>query len=222
VYVLKAGQVVEQGYRYDLEVVDCKEGGVGEFRKMMEVQRETGGFLPEKDWESERGMNNIQDTLDEESEEEWVGHVPDHLKHQSMAVRPLMFGAWMFEAIVELVAPSMPALPHSRSTQFPPTDNFTPILHHRRRPSSIDIPSPTLPQIAHTLTSRRLSLQYSPTSPTSRTAFDEDAEEVFEKEKQAIEKSSVSARLGRGASSRNGREVIREQGGTGNSGHDPR
>jgi ATP-binding cassette subfamily B (MDR/TAP) protein 1 len=209
VYVLKAGQVVEQGYRYDLEVVDRKEGGVGEFRKMMEAQRETGGFLPEKDCESDRGMDDIQDALDEETEKEWVGRVPDHLKHQSMAVRPLTFGAWMFEAVAELVAPSVPSLPHSSSTQFPPNDNFTPILDRRRRPSSIDIPSPTSPQAAHTITSRRLSLQYSPTSPTSRTAFDEDAEEVFEKEKQTIEKSGVTARLGRGPSSRNGREVVR-------------
>ena len=201
--------MVEQGYRYDLEVVDRKEGGVGEFRKMMEAQRETGGFLPEKDWESERGMDDIQDALEEEIEKEWVGRVPDHLKHQSMAVRPLTFGAWMFEAVAELVAPSVPALPPARSTQFPPTDNLTPIPNRRRRPSSIDILSPTSPQAAHTLTSRRFSLQYSPTSPTSRTAFDEDAEEVFEKEKQAIEKSGVSARLGRGASTRNGREVVR-------------
>ena len=56
-----------------------------------------------------------------------------------------------------------------------------------------------------------MSLQYPPTSPTSRTAFDADTEEVLEKEKQAIEKSGVSARLGRGASSRNGWEVVRER-----------
>jgi ATP-binding cassette subfamily B (MDR/TAP) protein 1 len=84
--------VVEQGYRYDLEVVDRTEGGVGEFRKMMEAQRETGGFLPEKNWGSERGTDDIQDALDEEHEKEWVGRVPDHLKHQIMAVRPLTFG----------------------------------------------------------------------------------------------------------------------------------
>ena len=52
-------------------------------------------------------------------------------------------------------------------------------------------------------------MHHSPTSPTSRTPFDEDAEEVFEKEKQAIEKSGVSAHLGRGASSGNGREAVR-------------
>ena len=131
VHVLKAGQVVEQGYRCDFEVVDRKEGGVGEFRKMMEAQRETGGFLPEKDWESECGLDNIQGTLDDESEKEWVGRAPDHLKHQSMAVRPLTFGAWMFEAVAELVAPSVPALPQSRSTQLLPTDNFTPMLDRR-------------------------------------------------------------------------------------------
>jgi len=175
----------------------------------MEAQRETGGFLPEEDLESEHGLDDMQDAFDEESQKEWVERVLDHLRHQSMAVRPLTFGAWMFEAVAELVAPSMPALPQSRSTQLLPTGNFTPMLDRRRRPSSIDIPSPTSPQAAHTLSSRRFSLHHSPTSPTSRTAFDEDAEEVFEKEKQAIEKSGVSARLGRGASSRNGWEAVR-------------
>ena len=72
-------------------MVDHKEGGMGEFRRMMEAQQETGGFLPE-DWESEHGMDDIQDALDEEHEKEWVGRVQDHLKHQSMAVRPLTFG----------------------------------------------------------------------------------------------------------------------------------
>ncbi|EDR11780.1 uncharacterized protein LACBIDRAFT_313530 [Laccaria bicolor S238N-H82] len=82
------------------------------------------------------------------------------------------------------------------------------MLNHRRQPSSINIPSPTSPQAMHTLTSRRFSLQYSSTSPTLRTAFDEDTEEVFEKEKQAIEKSGASAHLGHSASSRNRQEVI--------------
>ena len=44
-YVLKVGQVVEQGYRYDFKVVDRKEGGIGE---MMEVQRRQVGFSQRK------------------------------------------------------------------------------------------------------------------------------------------------------------------------------
>ena len=47
VYVLKDGRVVEQGFRYDLETVS-EEGedgdGRGEFRKMMEQQKQTGFF----------------------------------------------------------------------------------------------------------------------------------------------------------------------------------
>ena len=35
--------MVEEGYRYDLKVINHKEGGVGELRKMMEAQWETGG-----------------------------------------------------------------------------------------------------------------------------------------------------------------------------------
>lgn len=74
-------------------------------------------------WDNECGMN--QDALDEESGKKWVGRVPDH---QIMAVRPRTrtFGAWMFVALAELFAPSVPAFPHSRSAQFPPTNNFTP------------------------------------------------------------------------------------------------
>ena len=45
---------------------------------MTQAQRETRGFLPEKDWESECGMDDIQDALDEESEKAWVGCVQDH------------------------------------------------------------------------------------------------------------------------------------------------
>ena len=49
VYVLKDGRVVEQDFRNDLESVSKKDNGRGEFRKMMEEQNQTGGFLPEKD-----------------------------------------------------------------------------------------------------------------------------------------------------------------------------
>jgi len=41
VYVLKGGQVVEQGYRYDLET-----NNRGDFRVMMDTQGAMGGFLP--------------------------------------------------------------------------------------------------------------------------------------------------------------------------------
>ena len=47
-------------------------------RKMTQAQRETGGFLPEKDWESECGMDDIQDALDEGSEKAWVGCFQGH------------------------------------------------------------------------------------------------------------------------------------------------
>ena len=65
VYVLKDGRVVEQGFRYDLETVS-EEGedgdGRGEFRKMMEQQKQTGGFLPEQD-DSEDNILDVEDML---------------------------------------------------------------------------------------------------------------------------------------------------------------
>ena len=55
----------------------------GEFRKMMEQQSETGGFLPEKDVAVAAPVN-VEDVLKQHEEEEELDEkyaLPAHLKH---------------------------------------------------------------------------------------------------------------------------------------------
>ncbi|KAF9531240.1 P-loop containing nucleoside triphosphate hydrolase protein [Crepidotus variabilis] len=115
-YVLKSGRVVEQGFRYDLEGtyegMEGEDEGKGEFRKMMESQRLTGGFLPEKEVDTEVPAPEEEDLeLEDDTEEDTV--VPSKLKHQSIAIRPLTFGNWMFEVIADLTGNPAPAIPNT-------------------------------------------------------------------------------------------------------------
>ncbi|KAF8802026.1 P-loop containing nucleoside triphosphate hydrolase protein [Phlegmacium glaucopus] len=215
VYVLKDGRVVEQGFRYDLEsVFEEDEGdGRGEFRKMMERQSETGGFLPEKDVApAVVGVDSVEEVLKQQEEEEERSkekyNLPAHLKHQSIAIRPLSLGNWMFDVVADLTSPkpAVPPLPPALTT---PKDT------KKERRLTIHIPSPTVdrhPQLNLTLPTslppihtnrRRLSLQFTPTSPVfsvdrqSTLVAAEDDEEDGWKEKEAVQRSGVTARVGR-------------------------
>ena len=227
VYVLKQGRVAEQGYRYDLESVTPahQEADQGEFRKMMEAQRATGGFLPEKDLDHDT-VEEAEEEEEEEEEEEPRGKLASYLKHQSIAIRPLTFGNWMFEVVADLTGGSRPAPPLPsreskaayRVSRFVPGDKFATAPSQRpRRPSSIQFSpsSPTCPLEAHTTQSRRYSLPFTPTSTTftfvdNRStmavamAGKDDEEEEFDKEKNVVQMNGVSARNGRG-----GRGVVR-------------
>lgn len=212
VYVLKDGRVVEQGFRYDLESVfeEDDEDGRGEFRKMMERQSETGGFLPEKDVAAR--VDDVEDVLKHEEEEEERSKekydLPSQLKHQSIAIRPLSLGNWMFDVVADLTSPK-PAVP-----PLPP--NVTTPKKDRRltiqlpsptvdRHSQLDFNVPTSLPAAHTTGNRRhMSLQFTPTSPVfsfnrQSTLVDakDDEEEDTWKEKEAVERSGVTARVGR-------------------------
>ncbi|KAJ2933006.1 hypothetical protein H1R20_g4086, partial [Candolleomyces eurysporus] len=216
VYVLKKGKVVEQGYRYDLETVvdeydiQDEDAGKGEFRKMMESQRLTGGFLPEKDVsiDEEQQRHELQEALvevEEELEDEKKrSEKRSTLKHQSI-LRPLTLGNWMFDVVAELVTPPAPAaLRPTLGNEPRPVTRFVPfddLPERQRRPSSVIIESPTSPS------RRPLSLQFTPVTPTSTTftlpmshihgAEEDDDDEKFEQEKEAIKKSGGVARDGR-------------------------
>ena len=69
-YVLKDGRVVEQGFRYDIEFVSQEENGRGEFRKVMEQQNQTRGFLPEKDVAVAGAAVDVEDVLKQHEEKE--------------------------------------------------------------------------------------------------------------------------------------------------------
>jgi ATP-binding cassette subfamily B (MDR/TAP) protein 1 len=240
VYVLKKGRVVEQGYRSDLEAVSLSSPsddyihydtetqdapGKGEFRKMMESQRLTGGFLPEKDLlsDSEDRLEELQEALEEVEEEledekkKQRSAKRDTMKHQSI-LRPLTLGNWMFDVVAELVSPPAPAALLRQPTTFganesrpvtrfaAPMDYRDPLLEaqqRQRRPSSVIVESPTSPS------KRPLSLQFTPVTPTSTSftlpmnhirpsaAEEEEEDEEFEQEKEAVKKSGGVARDGR-------------------------
>ncbi|PPR00099.1 hypothetical protein CVT24_008957, partial [Panaeolus cyanescens] len=193
VYVLKQGRVAEQGYRYDLEMVFGEEHeDKGEFRKMMDVQMATGGFLPEKDVDQlapSPAPEDVDDLYESDSEDEQLK--PVHLKHQSLAIRPLTFGNWMFDVIADLTgkptapAPALPqpAVTNNRPSQyqisrFVPFEAFNGVnevqeedmaqVPRPRRPSSIHLEMPATPTAARfSLTqSKRYSLPFTPTSAT--------------------------------------------------------
>ncbi|KAF9462182.1 P-loop containing nucleoside triphosphate hydrolase protein [Collybia nuda] len=215
VYVLKSGRVVEQGYRYDLET------SMGEFHEMMLTQRATGGYLPEKVIDDEEytqvDVEKVQALLEDEEEDQVEVEVPFNLKHQSLArptLRPLTLGNWMFDVVADLTknetgapAAAMVAArePH-RISRFVPADAFSAELTEARprRPSSIHVPALPSPTAAHTLVSRRFSLQFTPTSPTfssydynarsmSMLMTEDEEDSQFEQEKSAIQRSGASA-----------------------------
>ncbi|KAF8154773.1 P-loop containing nucleoside triphosphate hydrolase protein [Crassisporium funariophilum] len=214
VYVLKHGRVVEQGYRYDLEgaVSSSHSRDEGEFRKMMESQEETGGFLPEKDVAPTSAAPIIEEVLQKEDPVD-EDLIPSHLKHQSIAIRPLTFGAWMFDVIGDLtgkpaasVSPIGALSPKSSVGRFLPLDKFTSLPHRERRPSSTYCPSPlTSPTAAHVMLSRRYSLPVAPTSNSPsgatsiRSTLFSDGDTDFLDEKSMMERSGVTARQGREA-----------------------
>jgi len=209
VYVLKDGRVVEQGFRSDLElVVPSYKNDQGEFRKMMESQRETGGFLPEKQIVT-TSSQNLKETLQKEQGQ--VTRTPGYLKHQSMPLRPLTFGAWMFDAVADLKGSkgsAPPPLPTNYTSNHDlralPTDKYTQVPHRQRRPSATynpDIQINTVPPPTHNSFGYRYSLPSTPTSatltanPPPPMIMDSDE---FEKEKSTMERSAITAREARG------------------------
>ncbi|KAG6328892.1 hypothetical protein ID866_10197, partial [Astraeus odoratus] len=196
VYVMREGRVVEQGFRGDLE----KAGG--EWERMV---REVGAELADNQNDGSDGLPvyaEVADILAEQDEQVREAETRD--RHISLAptlggVRPvtMALGGWMMDVVAELTrtaynasSPPPPVLP----TAVPATDRRI------RRPSSMSIliPSPTFPPRAYD-GSRRLSLQFTPTSPSfpaitspSKQAMIEDDDE-FEQDKIALQRSAQQA-----------------------------
>ena len=211
VYVLKDGRVVEQGFRYDLESVSQGDNGRGEFRKMMEQQSETGGFLPEKDVAVAAPVDvEVVSTQEDEQEVDEIYVLPAHLKHQSLAVRPLSVGNWMFDVIADLTTTKPPvSLPPATSpivkTSFANKAGCRLTIQIPSSPpadSQFNIPAP-LPSAYNVPSRRHQSLQFTPTTPVfsfnqkSPVAGSNDDDEDAWKEKVAVHSSYVRARMGR-------------------------
>lgn len=170
-YVLREGAVVECGYRADLEVAG------GEFQQMSTTQAEAGGFAvkEEREWSPEAVRQRDEDA--EKILEAQCVESPSvrAIKRESMAIQPITTGNWMFDVVSDLTRSGAAALPtttvaereSTRLSRFVPVEAFTgecPPVPRQRRPSTLAIDIP-MPSPAHTTNSRRLSLQFSPTSP---------------------------------------------------------
>jgi len=83
VYLLSEGRVVEQGYRQDLEK------GQGEFRRMANSQKQTGGFLPERSDESTPPIISVDIADIDDSEYDFEG---PSLRRNHLST--LTFGNW--------------------------------------------------------------------------------------------------------------------------------
>ncbi|KAI0772893.1 P-loop containing nucleoside triphosphate hydrolase protein [Trametes elegans] len=218
VHVLKDGFLVEQGFRHELEAFES------EFMRMALTQNTEGGFTAKEvddDDEEDVPVEAILERQDEEKQEELeaVGLGARALKHRSLApstFRPLSFGHWMLDAIAELTKePETPAPFTRRETQhrisrFVPAEAFPQVVStdsngepkkNRRKTLHIDVPSVTVPPpLATAASSNRLSLQFTPSSPTlcthpSPKAFTMSMIEDdygFEAEKAAMELSASS------------------------------
>ncbi|KAJ7046909.1 P-loop containing nucleoside triphosphate hydrolase protein [Mycena alexandri] len=153
VYVLKNGVVAEQGYRYDLETA------AGEFSSMMASQGATGGYLPEKEVDAS-GRHTYTPIPEEDEKQE-----PSFAAHSSIALQTT-FGHWMFDVVADLAGPKELPSAVVRTEEAPQeTAVVVPGLEipRQRRSSSVYEP-PVPPSPAVTVSTRRFSLQFTPTS----------------------------------------------------------
>ncbi|KAJ8496097.1 hypothetical protein ONZ45_g12592 [Pleurotus djamor] len=216
VYVMRNGEVVEQGFRRDLEAGSSTEGSyssttsinaVGDyvFKEMLRSQMGMGGSLPTRDIDAPSTNNNDPFTTSDEKrkttfEEEYMSleetDLPAPPPTAASRLRPLTLtlGNWMFDVVADLTKTAngpggalsrLSMIPEQhesqnqrasiRASRFIPSDNnnFPPLPKgemtqvRKSRPTSIAIPSsPTTPTVAYTIPpTRRLSLQFTPTSP---------------------------------------------------------
>ena len=184
VYVLKGGELVERGFRCDLE-----RSFTGEFKRMSLVQGAAGGF-PEKQETVQTDSSAVDEILErqeaeKEEELEAVGLNKKTLEHQSM-MRPMTMGNWMFDVVADLTKPTTAhnVVPHEARplNRFIPAEAFSSELPPMpsRRSLRISVPSLSSPTTISEV-SRRFSLPFTPTSPSrstlsmfSSTLVDED------------------------------------------------
>ncbi|KDR66454.1 hypothetical protein GALMADRAFT_1152567 [Galerina marginata CBS 339.88] len=208
VYVMKAGRVVEGGYRGDLEVASLGEkteegngedegDGRGEFRKMLDVQRAMGGFLPETEepgtpFPGSGGFSPFgfgsQDTQDDDEDDE---DDEDTTREHAPQLRPLTWGNWMFEVVADLtgarqsrsrfsVSPSPASAAVTSEVDLEkgyPGRQSQIHGYKKKRPSSIAVPSSPIAEEDEVKSDRksklRYSLQFTPSSvATSFTAVE--------------------------------------------------
>ncbi|KAF9559515.1 P-loop containing nucleoside triphosphate hydrolase protein [Agrocybe pediades] len=195
VYVLKNGRVAEQGYRADLEEVDIVSlynDDQGEFRKMMESQQLTGGFLPEKEVEVKVHPDfDVAEELEQEKElstRPMSFVAPSMLMSRNSTFRPMTFSNWMFDVVADFTANKA-------------SDESTPASRQQRPLTAIlsqDLKLPSAPDAAYTHEERRHSMPPTPTSTTFTTTQHRASEDFFGSEKTGFEDSAIKTRQARG------------------------
>ncbi|KAF7798175.1 hypothetical protein EIP86_009392 [Pleurotus ostreatoroseus] len=175
-YVLKSGELVEQGYRSELE-----QHGQSELMRMLRVQGSAHGFQERTDadlqaQQTEAEVDAILEQEDQAQQQalEAVGIRKRQFSRQSV-YRPLTTSNWMFDVVAELTKPAEASTALANRTQhvsrFVPAEAFStePPAPISPRRQSFDMPSPPPP--AYNSLSRRYSLQFTPTSPTDSKRF---------------------------------------------------
>ncbi|KAJ7285724.1 P-loop containing nucleoside triphosphate hydrolase protein [Mycena rebaudengoi] len=169
VYVLKDGWVVEQGYRYDLETTDSSE-----FSSMAISQGATGGYLPTRSRSTA-------------------------LRPHSSIALTTSLGHWMFDVVADLTTVPASAVvrveEQDRVSRFIPPDAFSApgleIPAQGRRLSAYEPPAPPSPAV--TVSTRRFSLQFTPTSTVFSFNSTAPLMEDDMDEKKALERSGTRA-----------------------------
>ena len=183
--VMKDGINVETGYRDDLESM---KGGY--FSEMAVSQ---GAAYPERDIDQEiaEKERKVQAILDETEKDEFEVTAP--------SMQPVSLGNWMFDVVAELTIHK--SRPHDivppRVSRIIRDETFD-AFPRSRRPSSVYLPPLAIPEPAAVSGphGRRLSLQFSPTSPVSTLRSEPSYildDEEFDAEKAAIKRSATQA-----------------------------
>lgn len=215
VYVLRNGELVEQGYRSDLEQPQ-PDGSMGEFKHLMRVQDTQGGFPVKRESQIDEvveGDEEVGRILEEEERENEVEVVKENKHLSVMGIPPqgsqgVGVSGWVLDVVSDLK--------RSKSTtngkEKPAVPVRPPALKHLNLSAAATISSPTLSKHASMWTvkkkkrntlRRHLSLQFTPTSaemeqlprPPSlfapRLLVEDDDE--FEQEKNAVKQSGLEA-----------------------------
>jgi len=159
VYVMKNGELVEQGFRADLE------DQPGEFSELASIQRDFGGHLPTKEIDEQHHGDELEAMFEEAMEaiDSERRPRPFTLAQDRASVAPQLIGNWMFDAITDLTVKPTVSDPE-KVVEIPSTIAERP---RPRRPSSMQVLPilPPAPPAVHSVHHRR-SLQFTPTSAT--------------------------------------------------------
>ncbi|KAG9310094.1 P-loop containing nucleoside triphosphate hydrolase protein [Chiua virens] len=200
VYVMREGRIAEQGFRAELEKAD------GEWHRMLHQS----SCVDDESDDRPPVYEEIADILASQDEEardtQWAKNKHHSFAPTLAAVRPLTttIGGWMSDVVAELTkangnlrdeVPPLPTIALKHAAEFQAGAPGRP-----RRPSSVSIMTPSLAVPPRTYDGRRMSLQFTPTTPSFTDPFSlvtprpmvEDDDE-FEGEKNNLKRSAEQA-----------------------------